>query len=132
EGIAQVLGDTWLRQYIARVRLRWGTVIVYALATATAAALVLIALPDIYVSRATVISDIPEGRGLSGTLAQVAGQLGISGEYLSATAPAQFYSDLMRSRTVLEQLAQTNFNDPRSGALRTLYASILRTVSLKP
>jgi uncharacterized protein involved in exopolysaccharide biosynthesis len=132
EGIAQLLSDTWIWPYFARIRRDWTTVALYSVTAGLAAALVLIALPNVYVSRATIITDVPESKGLSGTLAQVAGQLGISGGNLDITAPAQFYSDLIRSRTVLEGLALTAFRDPRSGTLRSLYTILSKTDSVTP
>jgi uncharacterized protein involved in exopolysaccharide biosynthesis len=132
DGIRRALSDSWLKPYTQRLREGWLIIVLYGLVAGFAAALVSLALPNEYVARASVITDIPDTKGLSGTLAQVAGQLGFAGANLDQTGTAQFYSDLMRSRTVLEGLANVPFADPRSGRQRPLFAILLDQDSLTP
>src|SRR5207248_1995803 len=75
--------------------------------TGSSTALVTLMLPNKFVARASVIADAPQNPGLSGTIAQFAGQFGLNA--LSSASVPEFYRTLMTSRGVLTKLASTQF-----------------------
>jgi uncharacterized protein involved in exopolysaccharide biosynthesis len=94
-------------------------VITYALLAGAAGAGFTLLLPNVYISRAAIVADTPERPGLSGSLAQFAGQFGMLG--LNGSRSPEFYRDLLRSRRVLTALAATPIFDPDSGRPEPVY-----------
>ncbi len=115
---AQIRGS-WASPYFAHLLRNWKVITAYALATGSSAAVVTSLLPRKYVARASLVADVPDNRGLSGTLAQFAGQFGLN--VLESSKAPEFYKELMRSRVVLTTLAGTQFSLPESARVASLY-----------
>ena len=132
DGLITGLLTSWIGPHLKRIRPAAVVVAIYAIICAAAAAGVSLLIPSTYVAEASLIADAPQSKGLSGTLAQVAGQLGFAAGGLDISSAGRFYGDLMRSRSVLDGLAHTHFADPKSGHLRPLFSILMHSDSLTP
>jgi uncharacterized protein involved in exopolysaccharide biosynthesis len=101
----------------------WRLIIGLPLITAVIAALITLLLPTQYTATTSFVPEnSSDGATLPSGLSGIASQFGISLPAGRETSP-EFYSDVLYSRTVVEEVLQTPFADPRgaeTGAVATL------------
>lgn len=91
---------------------RWKLVVGLPFGAALVAAVVSLLLPPAFTATATFVPELQRaGPSLPGGLAGLASQFGI-GVSGNAESP-RFYATVLRSRTLLDQVLQTRFPDPR-------------------
>jgi len=92
---------------------RWRTLAYISIAAAVIAVAVALLLPMRFTARAMFIPEgTTSGLNLPGGLSGLASQIGVS--LPGGENSARFYADLLRSRTIQDQLLQSRFADPRS------------------
>lgn len=109
---------------IADVLLRhWRLVVGFPLVTAIFAALISLLLPTQYTATTSFVPEGgAEGSQLPSGLSGLASQFGIAIPLGRETSP-EFYSDVLYSRTLVEDVLETQYSDPRAqetGATATL------------
>lgn len=93
----------------------WRLIVGFPLATAIFAALITLLLPTQYTATTSFVPESSsEGASLPSGLSGLASQFGIALPGGRETSP-EFYSDVLRSRTLVEEVLQTPFADPREG-----------------
>lgn len=105
--LASAFGHTRLSRTLGYLAKNWTTFLWFGGTAAAVAAGVSLVLPERFVSYASLTVDAPNRTDLTGGLAQVASEFGITG--LENQGTPEFYSDLMHSRTVLTTLATAKF-----------------------
>lgn len=104
-------------QVVTALLKRWKLLVGLPFGLAFVVAIISLILPSSY--QATT-SFVPEkssaGVRLPGGIAGIATQFGIDVPGSTGTSSPQFYADLLRSRTLLDQMLQTRFPDPRRNA----------------
>ena len=101
----------------------WRLIVGFPLGTAILAALITFLLPTQYTATTSFVPESSsEGSSLPSGLSGLASQFGIAFPGGRETSP-EFYSDVLSSRTVVEEVLQTPFTDPRvadTGTVATL------------
>ena len=93
---------------------RWKLVVGVPLMAALVAATISLLLPKKFTATATFVPEAEAGEsGLPGSLRGLASQFGI-GIPGGGGSPAQFYADVMESRTLRDQILMAWFADPRA------------------
>jgi uncharacterized protein involved in exopolysaccharide biosynthesis len=94
----------------------WRLIVGFPLVIAFFAALITLFLPTQYTATTSFVPETgSEGSALPSGLSGIASQFGISLPGGRETSP-EFYSDVLYSRTIVEDVLQTAFPDPRAGA----------------
>jgi len=112
-GAAEV--DEFSLLEVASVMLeRWKLVLGLPLAAALAAAVISLVIPAKYTATATFVPEVQSsGASLPGGMLGLAAQFGIAVPGAATNSPA-FYAEVLRSRTLRDQVLLASFRDPRT------------------
>src|SRR2546423_14332381 len=128
--LAFVIGQRKVVRDLASIAERWRILALYACTGAIVAALTSLVLPERFDSNATIVVDTPRQGDLSGGLAEVATEFGITG--LESQRTPEFYRDLMQTRAVLERVATATYRVPSTPTPSPLFALYTGKDSLTP
>src|SRR5438067_977532 len=93
---------------------RWRLVLGVPILTVGLTGVMSLVVPPTYTATTTFVPEVRSETRLPSTLAGLAGQLGVSVGVEPSQSP-RFYSEVVRSRELLERVLLARYADPRSG-----------------
>jgi uncharacterized protein involved in exopolysaccharide biosynthesis len=105
--------DVGMFELVNMILTRWRFVLGLPLVVGILAAAITLSIPPTYRAITALVAETKPQSRLPAGISSIAGQLGFQ-LGTDATQSPRFYADVLKSRALLERVAQTQFRDPRS------------------